>query len=33
MVDALGHDAASYDSETHRRLLSRAMRWLGGRTT
>jgi type 1 glutamine amidotransferase len=32
MVDALGHDAASYDSEPHRTLLIRAMRWLGGGT-
>ncbi|WP_348786576.1 ThuA domain-containing protein [Leifsonia sp. NPDC080035] len=28
VVDALGHDAASYDSETHRLILARAVRWL-----
>jgi type 1 glutamine amidotransferase len=33
VVDALGHDAGSYDSEPHRRLLTRAMRWLVGGTT
>lgn len=26
--DALGHDAASYDAETHREILRRAVRWL-----
>lgn len=26
--DALGHDAASYEAETHREILRRAVRWL-----
>ncbi|MGN6425637.1 MAG: ThuA domain-containing protein [Leifsonia sp.] len=28
VYDALGHDAASYDSATHREILARAVRWL-----
>ena len=30
VVDLLGHDPASYDSESHRTILIRAMRRLGG---
>lgn len=29
VYDALGHDAASFQSATHRRILHRAVRWLG----
>lgn len=30
VYDALGHDTASYEAETHRELLRRAVRWLLG---
>lgn len=31
VVDALGHDLASYESQEHRRLIARAARWLAAR--
>lgn len=32
VYDALGHDTASYDSQPHRELIARAVRWLDGRS-